>query len=170
MAFVPPGMLSFLYHVMNDTEMNDKFREDPYEVMEFFQLTDDQRRMIYAAGEELVRLRNTKEEERKKRIKERKEAEDKGSNQANTREEYEYDYIYIRAKELEEVYVAVKDDDKILKEGENSDNEYELRELDELLAKVANLLDVYTDYHSKQVKYLLTFVGKELLEGYGRFW
>jgi hypothetical protein len=48
MAIYPPGILSFLYNVMNDTEMNEKFRnqETRYDVMEFFMLNDELRRIF----------------------------------------------------------------------------------------------------------------------------
>src|SRR5947209_7894229 len=113
MASVPPGMLSFLYHVMNDTEMNDKFREDPYEVMEFFKLTDDQRKTIYKAGEGLVQLRRRREKLRKEEIERRKQEKNK---QTSTKEEYGYEYIYINAEELETFYVTDKDVKNLVKD------------------------------------------------------
>ena len=61
MASLPPGMLSFLYNVMHNTEINKEFRYEPYEVMEFFQLTDEQRELIGDAGEDLARERVKKE-------------------------------------------------------------------------------------------------------------
>ena len=54
MAAYPPGMLSFLYNVLHDVEINEKFRYDEDEVMEYFDLTDDQRRIIKRAGKLLI--------------------------------------------------------------------------------------------------------------------
>ena|SRR2546425_8296333 len=146
MASVPPGLLSFLYHVMNDTEMNDKFREDPYEIMEFFKLTDDQRKTIYKAGEGLVQLRRQREKLRKEEIKQRKQKENK---QTSTEEEYEYgyEYIYIKAEELEKFYVADKDVKNLVKD-DNGKPKEPYRDVKDILAAVEN----------------------ELLEGVGRFW
>jgi hypothetical protein len=57
MAIMPTGTLAFLYNVMNDTEFNDKFREDPYEVMEFFQLSKEQQEFVQYAGTDLLKAR-----------------------------------------------------------------------------------------------------------------
>jgi hypothetical protein len=48
MATYPPGILSFLYNVMNDLEINEKFRDDKtrYDVMEFFMLNDELRQIF----------------------------------------------------------------------------------------------------------------------------
>jgi hypothetical protein len=60
MTIMPPGTLSFLYNVMNDTEMNNNFRDDPYEVMEFFQLTTEQQQFIQKVGTDILKARLAK--------------------------------------------------------------------------------------------------------------
>ena len=60
MTIMPPGTLSFLYNVMNDTEMNNNFRDDPYEVMEFFQLTTKQQQFIQKVGTDILKARLAK--------------------------------------------------------------------------------------------------------------
>ncbi len=67
MAVMPSGMLSFLYNVMNDTEMNQRFRDEPHEVMEFFELTDRQRKLIEDAGMALLKKRVEREADWQKR-------------------------------------------------------------------------------------------------------
>lgn len=61
MDAVPPGMISFLYNVMYDPEMNANFRKDPYKVMEFFQLSDEQQQLVQSAGMDILELRLQKE-------------------------------------------------------------------------------------------------------------
>src|ERR1044071_4951671 len=97
MASIPPGTLSFLYHVLHDPEMNERFRNDPYEVMEFFQLTDWQRHMIYDDGDMLIELRNKKDRAREDEIERIKQ--EKG---ILPDDEYKYDYLYIKADKLDE--------------------------------------------------------------------
>ena len=63
MAIHPPGMLSFLYNVMNDHEMNKNFRKNPFIVMEYFQLPDMDRSIIYNMGLPLAALRKERQEE-----------------------------------------------------------------------------------------------------------
>jgi hypothetical protein len=37
----PPGLLSFLYNVMNDSTLNAQFQSDPANVMKAFALSDE---------------------------------------------------------------------------------------------------------------------------------
>ncbi len=42
----PKGLLSFLYNVMNISELNEQFRADPVSVMNAFALSDDDQKAI----------------------------------------------------------------------------------------------------------------------------
>jgi hypothetical protein len=62
MATYPPGILSFLYNVMNDAAINDQFRKDENsreEVMEFFMLKDPLRKIFRDASERFYRKKKS---------------------------------------------------------------------------------------------------------------
>jgi hypothetical protein len=62
MATFPPGILSFLYNVMNDDEINEKFRqseESREDVMEFFMLKDPLRKIFRDASERFYKKKKS---------------------------------------------------------------------------------------------------------------
>ena len=67
MATYPPGVISFLYNVINDAEMNEKFRDNEYEVMEFFML-DDKLRQVFTDGGEKFKEHQREQKARKKAV------------------------------------------------------------------------------------------------------
>ena len=134
---------------MHDTEMNYKFRYEPYEVMEFFQLTDEQRKLIGDAGEDLAQKRVEKETAFAVRHQHAEKEMEKLALQASTRglTQAPADVIGARKDAIPRFVDML--------------NGTEVQEIAE---------QVFKEYYSRITEQLLEEVRKELKLGFGRFW
>jgi hypothetical protein len=142
MAIMPPGTLSFLYNVMNDTEMNQKFQNDPYEVMEFFQLSTAQQEFVQYAGTDLLKARLRKGAELELTENNAKPAQDTARQEANVQKLAE---AYFNGSKRLINTVSPQD--------------------------IAQILQTWTaNDEAKFETLILKPIDEELKKGFGRFW
>jgi len=148
MAAIPSGTISFLYNVLNDPVMNADFRKNPHNVMEFFQLSDAQRKLIEDIGLDLLKLRLQKDAA--KEIEREKEAARVEKNQPS------------KPREADILNQKVEASLKEIKFFKDTISEVEVRKLSkEIFEK---------EYQEKMKKLICDAIEEELKKGYGHFW
>jgi len=149
MASIPAGMLSFLYNVMHDTEMNERFQYEPYGVMEFFQLNDEQRQLIGDAGKKIAVRRIEKETALAVRQEHAKKVIEEAAQQTEAAGQ---------AAVPEEIQEAKRNAIPLFKDTVSAEE----------VEQIAS--GVFAKEKTRITKQILEEIRKELEKGFGRFW